>query len=341
MIGRALRLIAAVAVVVTMVVAVPASASNSMSFTDPTEGGTAPDLTTVRVTNDDDGGVDFEITVLGKPRLSPGDFVAVFADTDQNPSTGNPQVFGSDTTMTATGTASTPQYNFCLWENNAWKCQTYSQWTDTSVSATSHVLRIGLTLGTKRNGRMNFTVGSSFTDPTTKAQTFDRAPDAATWVYNVAIVQADADRDGVRGSADKCPQKHRGQFDRNRNGCPGPYPLINPEPRNPGFASGGSTTFTSVVFRSIPPGAKVVITASGLKETLRASSAGRAPSQAMKRPWRDGAIITVRITKPGYVGYHGQFRVGPPSGLNRVKRLCVPATGRQTAVRCTKALRGS
>ena len=340
MIGRALRLIGWCTVGLILAV-VPASASNSQSFTDPSEGGTAPDISAVRVSNDDVGGVDIEITVLGKPRLSPGDFVAVFADTDGNPGTGNPQVFGADTSLTALGTTSTPQYNFCTWEAGAFKCSNFGQWSDTSLSTVSHVLRMGLTLGSKKNGRMNFTVGSSFTDPTTKAQTFDRAPDNATWVYNIVIVQADTDRDGVRGAADKCPRTPAGRFDRNRNGCPGPYPLINSDPQNPGTASGGQTTFSRVVFRQVPPGAKVVITAAGVKETVRASSAGSAPSKAMKRSFRDGTVITVRITKPGYVGYHGQLRVGPPQGLKLITRRCIPATGRQAPVRCSKGLRGS
>jgi hypothetical protein len=64
-------------------------AANSQTFTDPTgDGGNAPDVTTVTVSNDDNGQITFVTTLANRPSLTDSDFVALSLDTDGNASDG-------------------------------------------------------------------------------------------------------------------------------------------------------------------------------------------------------------------------------------------------------------
>ena len=66
-----------------------AVSANSQTFTDPTgDSGNAPDVTTVVVSNDDNGQVTFVITLANRPVLTDQDFLSIFADTNGNPSDG-------------------------------------------------------------------------------------------------------------------------------------------------------------------------------------------------------------------------------------------------------------
>ena len=73
------------------------SASNSTTYTDSTgENPSAPDITTVKVSNDDAGNLTFQVNISNRPTLTPDMLVAIYLDTDNNASTGDPQSFGAD-----------------------------------------------------------------------------------------------------------------------------------------------------------------------------------------------------------------------------------------------------
>ena len=69
----------------------PAFAAGSMTFTDPTrDSGTAPDVSTVTVTNDDAGAITIEIAFTNMPTPTADAVVLVLFDTDRNVETGDP-----------------------------------------------------------------------------------------------------------------------------------------------------------------------------------------------------------------------------------------------------------
>jgi hypothetical protein len=73
------------------------SASNSQTYTDSTgETPNAPDITTLTVSNDDAGNITFQVNVPNRPTLTPDMLMFIYLDTDNNPATGDPQIFGTD-----------------------------------------------------------------------------------------------------------------------------------------------------------------------------------------------------------------------------------------------------
>ena len=102
--GFALAVSAFVVVLPTAAGALPlasttpsAITANSATFQDSTgENPAAPDITTIVVSNDDAGIVSFRINVPNRPTLGQDMVVDVFVDTDNNPSTGSPDLGGTE-----------------------------------------------------------------------------------------------------------------------------------------------------------------------------------------------------------------------------------------------------
>jgi hypothetical protein len=73
----------------SLILALPAAASNSVTFPDTNaEDPAGPDVTGIVVSNDDAGLITFKIDVANVPALVPGTLFDIFVDTDQNPATG-------------------------------------------------------------------------------------------------------------------------------------------------------------------------------------------------------------------------------------------------------------
>ena len=71
--------------------------ANSVTFTDSVgEDAAAPDITSVAVSNDDAGLVTFKVAISNRPALTPDMFALIYLDTDQQTSTGDPNVLGAD-----------------------------------------------------------------------------------------------------------------------------------------------------------------------------------------------------------------------------------------------------
>ena len=102
---RALPLVVALATVLVALFALTPTgaassaraAENSARFTDSTgEDAQGPDISTVVLSNDDKGNLSWVINVPNRPTLTGDMGFIVFINSDSNPATGDPQLFGSD-----------------------------------------------------------------------------------------------------------------------------------------------------------------------------------------------------------------------------------------------------
>jgi hypothetical protein len=325
--------------------AVPAGAAraadNSTTYTDATsdnQGRLAPDITTVVVANENDGDVFFQLTLLDEPRLLAGDVAIVFIDADHNPATGSPTQAGVEVALLAEGTGGPTTFSFCQW-NGAWGCQATQFGEDEILTASSHRITMGVNFtDVAQSFAINFWTVSVYTDPATRAEYRDWAPDQGTYEYQ-ALITTDTDGDGLLPPQDRCPTTPGGDYDYNNNGCPGPFKRINPSVDPNGYAVAGAYYFSSIVFRPVPNGARVVMASGSQRQTFRARGAA-----ARSRPWRGafsiGSAFSVRITQPGWVGFSATLRVAGPGRMAITNRRCIPAVGPQVARPCSPAMNG-
>jgi hypothetical protein len=74
-----------------------ATAANETTYQDSTgENPTAPDITTIVVSNDDSGMITFRINVPNRPQLGQDMYMVLFVDSDNNTATGAPDLAGAD-----------------------------------------------------------------------------------------------------------------------------------------------------------------------------------------------------------------------------------------------------
>src|SRR5919108_2579311 len=80
----------------TLASAAPARvAANTTTYQDSTgENPAAPDITTVVVSNNDAGMITFRINIPNRAQLDRDMLVDLFVDSDNNPATGDPELFG-------------------------------------------------------------------------------------------------------------------------------------------------------------------------------------------------------------------------------------------------------
>src|SRR5689334_2113352 len=88
------------AVLAAVLVVVPGAAfgrtahatANSQTFADSTgEDANAPDITSIAVSNDDAGNITFKINISNRPAMTADMVILLFIDSDQKPTTGDPQ----------------------------------------------------------------------------------------------------------------------------------------------------------------------------------------------------------------------------------------------------------
>lgn len=88
-----------------------------VKFTDPTgDNGTAPDIATVAVTNDEHG--QYTFTIGFATPYTGSDEVALFLDTDKNFSTGDPNSLGADYLFI--DDFGSHSFDFASWQSNDW-----------------------------------------------------------------------------------------------------------------------------------------------------------------------------------------------------------------------------
>ena len=109
-----------------------------VTFTDQTgDSGTAADIATVAVTNDDQGQYSFDVG-LATPYTTTG-VLSLYLDTDLNPATGDPQSLGADYLLIDDNTSATGY--FLKWDGTKWADASPSATVKDSVSTDNkHVL---------------------------------------------------------------------------------------------------------------------------------------------------------------------------------------------------------
>jgi hypothetical protein len=73
------------------------AAANSQTFNDSVgEDASAPDITSIVVSNDDAGNITLQVNISNRPALTPDMLLLMFLDTDNNAATGDPDSLGAD-----------------------------------------------------------------------------------------------------------------------------------------------------------------------------------------------------------------------------------------------------
>jgi hypothetical protein len=155
----------------------------------------------------------------------------------------------------------------------------------------------------------------------------------------------DGDRDGVRGTADKCPRQNRGRFDFNRNGCPGPFRQIRPKLTwgriEINVDGPGVVRLTALGISKLPRGGLVTLQAAHTNESVKVPRSGSVRLTRIGRAkLRDGVMVRVRIASRGWIGYEAALRVSDKGRPQLIRELCVAATGAGAAVPCGDVDRG-
>jgi hypothetical protein len=174
-------IVAAVLAAATLAPASPAATSEPTTFTDPTgDAGTAPDITTVKVSNDDVGQFSFDVA-FATPYGADAIF-GLYLDTDMNESTGNPRELGAD---------------YLLYDDHASHTLSLMQWNGTdwadapsTATVSLYIATDGksLTLSANRSvlggtSAFNFV---AYAYPSGSSDTFDDAPSGnGSWQYKL------------------------------------------------------------------------------------------------------------------------------------------------------------
>jgi hypothetical protein len=165
---------------------------NSQTYADSTgEDPNAPDITSVVVSNDDSGQITFKVNISNRPALTPDMTVLLFLDTDQQPTTGDPQSLGADYAIELDpGSVALFQWNGSDYVAAA--SQTSLTYTYDATGATIHVsaLDLGKTKG------FNFAtlvfsgiaLDASGNPDFTNAHS-DSAPDPGHGFFNYKVIQ--------------------------------------------------------------------------------------------------------------------------------------------------------
>jgi len=319
-----------------------AGTGNGVRFTDPTgdaeTSGTnnyASDIRQVDVTSTDRGVVHISVTLAdADARLVQGDELSVLIDYDRNRNTGQS---GFDLELIATGHAAGTPTSFVLCRLGAQSsCETGPDgWAHDQPSGSGlHVVDFILTMGTPA---FDFGIVESYTQPGTTTSLTDTAPNSGLWTFEL---KADPDGDGLHGTADACPSvAARGKFDSNNNGCPGPFKSIRAEAHFTGLAFPRYLRLTDLRVTGVSPGAQVVFSSPRGTDVAKANSSGVAHSRRAKGNFSFGSVITIRITKPAFVGAYLK-EVVSKRGLKVARRACIAPTG-GSPVKCSARLRGS
>lgn len=144
----------------------------------------------------------------------------------------------------------------------------------------------------------------------------------------------DRDRDQIPDSRDVCPAAHRGGFDRNGNGCPGPFRRIVPRPDAVQRLTKQYTFFRSFSITNLPARRRGVAVSLRCRKGCsfrwtRSHVKRRVKLKPLiRRRLKLGTVIGVRITAPGYIGYASQLKT--IRSLGKVRAIeanlrCIPA----------------
>jgi len=161
----------------------PINPGPPQTFVDPSgDSGTAPDITTVVISNDASGRFDFQINVPSQPDLASDAVLYLVLNTDNNPNTGAPNTEGGDYYIVLDGQDRT--YGFYRWSG--------SHWADISGGTE----RVGWTSGAHiafdraqvgEPDELTFYVKTLQGSGEPEDGRVDYAPDSSTWTYQLPL----------------------------------------------------------------------------------------------------------------------------------------------------------
>ena len=160
--------------------------ANSATFVDPFgdgESGLAPDITIVVVSNNDAGVLTFQITIATTTSgsLIPGEFVAAFLDTDQNPATGA-TALGAEYSVGILGQFGDDLIGLSRWNGSGWTAipsTLTGYWSGTTAVFSFNRADIGAPAG------FNLIVGSIYQG--IYDDYVDFAPNSGYWNYQIRL----------------------------------------------------------------------------------------------------------------------------------------------------------
>jgi hypothetical protein len=311
----------------------------------------ASDITSVDATLADNGDLSFKTTLSdGVGHMSAGDRLLLFINIDQNSKTGD-NGFDIELLAEGQGSGQAPTFSLCRLATSPVSCEAGLPGfgTDTPTGSGTHVVQFNLTTGcppsglphTKCPATYTFGVISSFPNPNDQNNPLvDIAPNSGIYSFGI---NDDADHDGVFGNADACPTiRALPKIDKNRNGCPGPFGFIRAFRRQVAVPQPGALQLRSLAFDgTFPAGAKVQLTGAGRSETLTAGDGHVRSRRFSGASLAYGSTLTVRITKPGWVGFFARYVATRGAGLALRSQACIPGFGSNRPVGCSNKLRGS
>jgi hypothetical protein len=338
-----MALVAASAVMLFVGGAAASRAGNHTVYTDPAGDAQsssttnyASDIRQVDVTSTDAGKLTFHVTMAdADAKLVSGDELGIFVDIDRKTTTGDSNGYEYEFIAQGAASGGTESFLFCSLRTPR-SCQEFESGNahDTKTGTNTHILDFSITTNTPA---FDFLVLEGYTQPGQTATLYDYAPDSGKYSFDM---KSDPDRDGLYGSGDLCSTvPARGKNDANNNGCPGPFKLIGTkEAHFSGVVFPSFMRLNKVLVNGAAPGAKVAFSSPRGGDSVKANNSGIATSRRVKGDFRYGSLITIRITKPQFVGVLLRERIGK-TGLKVVSRLCIPATG-GSPVKCTAKLKG-
>lgn len=162
----------------------------------------------------------------------------------------------------------------------------------------------------------------------------------------------DGDHDGIKDTADHCPKRVAGSYDRDHDGCPGPYRIM----RGVVAVARWSIPLRGVRLQTlaithVPAGGTVRLTCHSCHVTEHHRARGTKGTKTVRlhrlenRTLRAGQTFTITVTAPGFIGVLLRFQARPhgPSTRDRLRvnghpfrrtTRCLPAGSRHSALRC-------
>jgi hypothetical protein len=295
----------------------------------------AADVRQVDVMSTDDGNLTFQVNMVdADAKLVNGDELSIYVDIDRKASTGDSN--GFEYQFLADGGSSGTSFLFCTLTAPR-SCSEFQSGNahDTKTGTNTHIVDFAISTNV---AAFDFFVVEAYTQPGQTSSLYDYAPNSGVFTFET---RTDPDGDGLYGSGDDCPTvAARGKNDKNNNGCLGPFAFISTkEAHFKGLAFPSFMRLTQVAVTGAPTGSKVVFSSPKGGDTARANGSGTARSKRLKGDFRYGSVITIRITKPQFVGVFLKEKIAK-SGLKVLKRMCIPATG-GSPVKCSGKLKGS
>ena len=158
----------------------------------------------------------------------------------------------------------------------------------------------------------------------------------------------DGDQDGIPDTADRCPTVPRGAFDRDNDGCPGPYRRISARVLGTWAVSDRGVRIGSMTFGPVPVGTRIRMSCGvcHARQTLTAKRRTVSLSKLRGRVLKRGGSFTVTATKPGFIGLQitrtvvpyghrrADFERAASKPFNR-RTLCIPAGAVRPAKKCS------